>query len=554
MRTVDKSVSLFLLLAMAFFVTTPSVCAADAKVCSQEAMHSISQRRLELQVKKLGLENFPRDSAGITRAEHNLDGLTKQAAARQSERLPRGLNEELDSKLLRLQGEAKGGAQPTIGHASISSESTVRSTASGAQTRDLAGEHVQVQDATLSQSHKTPGVPNNQSANRWGNAPMVPDPGPADLPGYILGKESGGKGFVRHGIVFGPDEKFTATFNPTAWTAKDSVDGKEKVFMMIRGEEELPDAEWKRRSLPYLASSEDGIHFKLVQDAPVFTATEWYEKAGGVEDPRFFDMRLQPHVDPSDGKSFDGAILYTAFDGTTARVAIAYFNHDNPQIYRKGGLLFPPEDVRKNPIVEAKPEWNKSPAAIQYRDPKTGKIRNIIYVGEGSKDRHGGIMAMESDAPFGWKWPESAKPVIQTENGLYIQNLVEPAFQPLIANLSPELAAKTGQSRGIYVSLHGDSPPKGYQVGYQIFSLEDPTGPPIFRSTSPFLSPQEPYELEGQVDKVVFASGSVEFMGQRYIYYGAADKVIGAISAEAPKTERAAIAAPHTSDARARTK
>ena len=29
-------------------------------------------------------------------------------------------------------------------------------------------------------------------------------------------------------------------------------------------------------------------------------ATEWYEKAGGIEDPRYADMRKQPYVDPKE--------------------------------------------------------------------------------------------------------------------------------------------------------------------------------------------------------------------------------------------------------------
>jgi predicted GH43/DUF377 family glycosyl hydrolase len=74
-------------------------------------------------------------------------------------------------------------------------------------------------------------------------------------------------------------------------------------------------------------------------------------------------------------------------------------------------------------------------------------------------------------------------------------------------------------------------------VGYAIFSLQDPTGPPIYRSTAPFLWPQEPYELEGQVAMVVFASASVDFRGadgvlRRIIYYGGADRVVGAAWAE----------------------
>ncbi len=118
-------------------------------------------------------------------------------------------------------------------------------------------------------------------------------------------------------------------------------------MLLVRGEEERPGAVWKRHSLPYLASSKDGIHFKLVQERPIFEATEWYEKNGGIEDPRYFDMRLSPYTDPVDGRTFDGAILYVAYDGTTPRVATAYFNHNNTSEYRKGGLVFDPRDVRR---------------------------------------------------------------------------------------------------------------------------------------------------------------------------------------------------------------
>jgi predicted GH43/DUF377 family glycosyl hydrolase len=171
---------------------------------------------------------------------------------------------------------------------------------------------------------------------------------------------------------------------------------------------------------------------------------------------------------------------------------------------------------------------------LQYKDPKTGKVRNILYVGEGNQ-HHGGIMALESETPMGWTWPADKKPVITARPGYYDQNLVESAFQPVIAPLPADLAKKTGQTQGIYVSLHGDAPPAGYQVGYRIFSLENPTGKPIFESAGPFLSPVEKYEIEGQVGKVVFASGSVEFKDERFIYYGAADKYIGVASAPAAK-------------------
>jgi len=345
------------------------------------------------------------------------------------------------------------------------------------------------------------------------------------MPGFI----APGSVFKRHGIVFEPNADFQAAFNPAAFVAVDPVDKKPTVYMVIRGEKEMNDAKWKRLSRPYLAKSKDGLKFEMVSPDPLFREGEWYDKVGGVEDARYADLRLQPYVDPKDGRSFDGALMYTAYDGKTARVAAAIFNHDNLTEFRKIGTLFPDADVLKNPLL-GDSAWNKSPAMLQVKDPNTGKVRNILYVGEGNA-KHGGIMAMEADRPFGWKWPRSKKPVITTRKGKYDQNLVESAFQPVIAPLPPALAAKTGEAEGIYLALHGDSPPKGYQVGFRIFSLKNPTGKPLYASDGPFLSPQEKWEIEGQVGKVVFASASVEFNKRRFIYYGAADRVIGAISA-----------------------
>lgn len=362
--------------------------------------------------------------------------------------------------------------------------------------------------------------------SRWGQSAAIPGRR-GDRPSYMQSP------IERHGIIFGPGERFDATFNPAAWTATEA-NGREKVMLLIRGEENRNDSDWKRHSSPYLASSYDGIHFKLEGDKPLFLPTESYEMKGGIEDPRYFDMRLSPYRDPSDGKTFDGAIFYVAYDGTTARIATALFNHADPTNIRKVGLLFDPSQVRANPLITANPEWNKSPGAIQYRDPATGKVRNVIYVGEGNT-HHGGIMAFESSSPLGWDWSSQSKPVVRADPSTYTSRLVEIAYPPVIGKLPPELVRKTGQTEGIYVHLHGDSRPRGYQVGYAIFSLSDPTGKPIYKSREPFLWPKEKYEIDGQVGRVVFASGSAVLKQpdgsyRRFIYYGGADSVIGAAS------------------------
>src|SRR5262249_7351177 len=148
----------------------------------------------------------------------------------------------------------------------------------------------------------------------------------------------------------------------------------------------------------------------------------------------YADMRQQPYVDPKDGKSFDGAIFYTAYDGKTARVAAAFFNHNNLKYFRKSGPIFPDADVIKNPLVPENPAWNKSPAFLQYRDRVTGDMHNVLYVGEGNAS-HGGVIALDAPKPFSWKWPSAGGPVIQSRPGFYDQNLVESAFQPVIAPL-----------------------------------------------------------------------------------------------------------------------
>lgn len=372
----------------------------------------------------------------------------------------------------------------------------------------------------------TPG--NAKASDRHGDMAAVPDRTP-EIPPFIDPSE----GLTRHGIVFGPNHRFQAAFNPAAWVAKDPKDGVEKVFMVVRGEEELKGQKWGRKSLPYLAVSTDGLKFELVQEDPIFLPTDPWDEVGGIEDCRYQDLRLQPYVD-KDGKSWDGALYYTGYDGTTARVAVVLFNHDNPSEFKKAGLLFRDEDVKKNPLNPGNPGWVKSPAAVQFRDRKTGKIRNVIYAGEGNI-HHGGIMAMEADSPLGWVWPLDRGPSVVSRLGFYSQGLVEPAFAPIVTDLPEWMVQKTGHQEGIVLCLHGDAKPKGYQVGYVVFSLDDPTGKPIYEADGPFIWPQEDYEINGQVEKVVFASASVIFRGRRWIYYGGADRVIGAISAKVAK-------------------
>ncbi|PTQ51436.1 MAG: hypothetical protein BLITH_1513 [Brockia lithotrophica] len=65
-----------------------------------------------------------------------------------------------------------------------------------------------------------------------------------------------------------------------------------------------------------------------------------------------------------------------------------------------------------------------------------------------------------------------------------------------------------------------------YRLGVALLDREDPTKV-LARYPYPILEPELPWEREGLVPNVVFSSGSVEKDGIYYVYYGAADTVLG---------------------------
>ena len=352
-----------------------------------------------------------------------------------------------------------------------------------------------------------------------------------EIPGFILKNTK----IKKEGIILGPNQNYDALFNPAAWVAVDPRDGKEKVFLAPRAERDQPNEVWKKISEAPLMVSEDGRRFTLYSKGAWLKATEEFELKGGTEDARYADLRLQPFID-QDGSTFDAAMMYTAYGGTTARIAILFFNHQDPLHTRKKGLVFKDTDVMKNPLVPSSPAWNKSMAMKQIRDSETGKITNFYFFGEGNV-HHGGIMALQSDLPFssqkdgsfGLTFPLT-QPVLKSRLGFFDQGLVEAAHQPEVVRLSPKLSKNTGEKFGLLLSYHGDTPPWGYSVGYALFSLHH-FGAPIYRSKGPYLKPTRKLEKFGQVDRVVFNSAMVRFKGEILMYYGSADSYISVASA-----------------------
>jgi len=67
---------------------------------------------------------------------------------------------------------------------------------------------------------------------------------------------------------------------------------------------------------------------------------------------------------------------------------------------------------------------------------------------------------------------------------------------------------------------------QNYRVGAMLLKLDDPKII-LGRTRFPLLEPEMDYEKNGEVPNVVFPCGSVIKNGDIFVYYGAADKVIG---------------------------
>ena len=83
---------------------------------------------------------------------------------------------------------------------------------------------------------------------------------------------------------------------------------------------------------------------------------------------------------------------------------------------------------------------------------------------------------------------------------------------------------------GWLLIYHGVDQHHVYRTGFALLDLDDPSRV-IARTTIPVFEPETDYELLGDVNNVVFPEGAVVLDDVLYMYYGAADRVIGLATA-----------------------
>lgn len=311
---------------------------------------------------------------------------------------------------------------------------------------------------------------------------------PAELATWGIGP------FQRHQEVpiLGPTGEFDdgapwethAVYNPAAWT-----DG-ERVYLLYRAEGPSPRSDRPFVSRIGLAVSSDGIVF--VRDPePVLEPTEPEEKAG-CEDPRLVQI---------DGTFY---LTYTAYDGKVARLALA--RSQDLRRWERLGVLFPDERWEEHyPKEEFRPRAGHSKSGAILTTKVAGNY--WMYFGE----KH--IWVAYSSDLLSWK--VIADPVLSPREGRYDARLVEPGPPPL---LLPD--------QGIWLGYNAADLNRRYTFSQVLLDPNDPTRV-LRRSEEPLLEPTTSHELEGQVPRVVFGEGLVQFKGRWLLYYGMADSRIG---------------------------
>jgi len=296
-------------------------------------------------------------------------------------------------------------------------------------------------------------------------------------------------------------------FNPAA-IVKDN-----KVFLLIRCEDNPAAFLGGRTSRIGLASSDDGIHFTKYPEPVLYPDSSQfmqYDYPGGCEDPRV--------VQTADGLY---VVVYTSWNYKVARLSVA-FSSDLIHWEKKGPAFSKANDGKFADI------WSKSGSII-------------------TKMEDGRQVAALIDGKYLMYWGENFVNLAWSEN-LYdwypsldekgeLKALISPRKNKFDSRLTECGPPAIINDEGIVLFYNGknsenddatDLVPRGtYSVGKVVFDKNDPEKV-ISRSDTCLLKPTLPHEVTGQYKSgTTFSEGLVYFKDKWFLYYGTADSYVG---------------------------
>ncbi len=291
-------------------------------------------------------------------------------------------------------------------------------------------------------------------------------------------------------------------FNPAAVVRNDTV------FLLYRAEDKI--GKFAGTSRIGLAWSIDGLHFTR-HSSPVLypdnDSLKKYEWEGGCEDPRIVEDDKNTYY-----------LTYTAYDGDKARLMVA----SSTDLFHwiKHGLAF--ADAHNGKYVN---EWSKSGSIIcEYGQGKAiaAKINGKYWMYWGDTN----IFLASSDDLIHWIPVESKDSklvsVFGPRKGKFDSDLVEPGPPAMLTDKGIVLMYNSRN-----VPSKGDSSlPEGTYAASQILLDKNDPSKVLQRMDTSFIKPDKPYEISGQVNRVCFLEGLVNYKDKWFLYYGTADSKI----------------------------
>jgi len=241
------------------------------------------------------------------------------------------------------------------------------------------------------------------------------------------------------------------------------------------------------------ARSTDGLLIEERSDKPIYFPRGDFERRGnettnfGCEDPRLVEINDRVYM------------TYTAYDGTTPRVAVSDisvkdFLAKKWSAWSKPEVITPPNIVNKDAAI--------LPEAIN------GKYMVLHRV---SQSICGDFV---SSLDFSKERIDECIDMLNPRRGMWDGGKVGIASPPI----------KT--KKGWILLYHGVSWSTTYRVGAVLLDLKDPTIIKA-RTAIPLFEPEEEYERKGLIPNVVFPCGMVIRGNTAFIYYGGGDSVVG---------------------------
>ena len=234
------------------------------------------------------------------------------------------------------------------------------------------------------------------------------------------------------------------------------------------------------------ARSKDGLSIDERCDMPVYAPREAFERMG-CEDPRLVTIGKRIYM------------TYTGYDGTTPRVVVSSIDIKD-FLAKRWELWSKPEAIT--------PDGVDDKDAVILPEPIKGKYMILHRIQENV------CADYVSSLDFSKEKVTECIEIINPRHGMWDGGKVGIAAPPL----------KT--KNGWLVLYHGVSWSTTYRIGAVLLDLQDPTIV-LARTAIPLFEPEEEYERKGVVPNVVFPCGIVLRGATVYMYYGAADFVVG---------------------------